>query len=110
MTTSHWALLLIGLAAGGWLDRWCRRIADHLERRAKLFQETLDLLGQVERLQCALHFWLPAVPPNDPDLTERICSDAHLLVGLEGEREPGAEKLGWISKRPPPWSPPSIEG
>jgi len=60
-----------------------------------------ELLEQIERLQRALHFWLPSVPDNGPEpICERIGDDAHLLAGLTEADEQDAEELGWITLHP----------
>lgn len=38
MTSTHWALLLAGLAAGGWLDRWLLRLSVWMDSRAELLE------------------------------------------------------------------------
>lgn len=65
-----------------------------------LYDEIRELQEEVQRLQCALHFWLPGVPATGPDAyVERIAHDAYLLIGWEpeGDVEKTAEELGWIT-------------
>lgn len=55
--------------------------------------------AQIERLQCALNFWLPCIPENEPEGSQRflrIAHDADLLVGYEGPLVDTAEGLGWV--------------
>lgn len=54
------------------------------------------LREEVQRLQRALSFWHPRVPPGDGPFFDRAASDAWLLTGFEGPDEPSAESLGWI--------------
>ncbi len=53
----------------------------------------------VDKLQRALAFWLPNVPPEEHALHERVAQDAFLLIGLAESAEKSAEDLGWIALR-----------
>lgn len=53
------------------------------DRAKRLNDENVELRAEVQRLQRALHFWLPGVPANDPEIAERASSDAFLLVGFD---------------------------
>lgn len=53
--------------------------------------------ARIEKLQCALAFWLPGVPAEEHDLHERVADDAFLLAPYDGPAEPSAEDLGWIT-------------
>ena len=57
--------------------------------------EIIRLRREVQRLQRALHFWLPGVGGAGA-MNERIAEDAGLLHGLALPAEPTAEQLGWI--------------
>lgn len=64
------------------------------------------LLSKIDKLQRALWFWLPSIPPEDPEIGERTATDTLLLIGLEGAvSHDTAESLGWIHLRPVirPW-------
>lgn len=49
------------------------------------------------QVQRALMFWLPMVPKEPEEISNRVADDAMLLMGYEGEEELSAEALGWIS-------------
>lgn len=53
--------------------------------------------SHVQQLQKALSFWLPMVPESPEAVSKRVADDAMLLIGYEGEDEPSAEALGWMS-------------
>jgi hypothetical protein len=50
-----------------------------------------------EKLQRALAFWLPNVPPEEHALHERIARESFLLTGFAGPSEKSAEELGWTT-------------
>lgn len=83
-------------------------IPDHLpacEKHNPLCVKSL-LRAKIDKLQRALWFWLPSIPPEDPEIGERTATDTLLLIGLQGEvRNETAESLGWIHLRPVirPW-------
>lgn len=74
------------------------------DRAKKLKDENEQLLDEIERLQRALHFWLPPVPANDPEIAQRASNDAYLLIGFDPRHpaELDAEARGWITLRAPP--------
>jgi len=91
-----------GTSTGGQsADAFHQLLAD---RARRLNEENTELRAEVQRLQRALHFWLPCVPVNDPEIAERASSDAYLLVGFDPrhQAELDAEARGWISVRHPP--------
>lgn len=64
-----------------------------------LVKRSPEQSAEIQRLQRALAFWLPGVPDNDPEISDRAGDDAYLLCGYEGEQEPTAQQLGWIKLR-----------
>lgn len=54
-------------------------------------------LEEIKRLKRALAFWLPGVPEDNSARSNRVASDAALLIGLEGPIEPDAETVGWVA-------------
>lgn len=55
-----------------------------------------ELGAEIAHLQEALAFWLPNVPAESSEVSNRIANDAYLLCGYGGE-EKSAQELGWIS-------------
>lgn len=80
-------------------------LEDDLVRIGALFdaaQKELKAELEAERrhriaAQKALMFWLPMVPCEPEEISKRVGDDAMLLIGYEGEEEPPAEALGWLS-------------
>lgn len=65
-----------------------------------VFCERDELRAEVQSLQRALHFWLPAVPVSGPyEIAQRCGDDAMLLVGYDPTQpvELDAEARGWIT-------------
>jgi hypothetical protein len=53
---------------------------------------------EFNRMQTALAFWLPSVPPEEGPIRDRLIDDVYLLCGADdGSDEPSAEELGWIT-------------
>lgn len=50
----------------------------------------------IQKLQRALAFWLPSVPAEPKDVSERAGDDAMLLRGYDGKSERSAEELEWL--------------
>lgn len=73
------------------------------DKYAELYREAMREItaneAEIQRLQCALAFWLPCVPADYPEgaVADRICNDSFLLGGYEGDfTAKSAEDLGWI--------------
>jgi hypothetical protein len=90
-------------SAGHPADVFHQLLAD---RAQKLAGENVELLAEVQRLQRALHFWLPTVPADDPEIAERVSHDIDLLIGFDPRNpvELDAEARGWTRLRHPPQS------
>jgi hypothetical protein len=59
--------------------------------------EVQAMAEEIERLQKALAFWMPDVPPTDHPLYKRVANDVYLLVGCDGPTtEPSAFELGHV--------------
>ena len=57
---------------------------------------------EIQRLQNALAFWMPDVPPENHPLYKRVADDVYLLVGCDGlSPEPSAFELGHVSLAEP---------
>lgn len=68
------------------------------EYRAIEAAATAPLLAEIERMQKALAFWMPDVPPEDHPLYKRVANDLYLLVGCDGPNpEPSAFELGHVA-------------
>lgn len=73
-----------------------------------VFCERDELRAEVQRLQRALHFWLPGVPASGPEeIAQRCGDDAMLLVGYDPTDpvELDAEARGWIKLQESPGHP-----
>lgn len=71
-----------------------------------------EAYAEIMRLQNALAFWLPTVPPFDHPAHQRVANDAFLLIGLDGDLpDPkSAQELGWITLAATPCPPSSAQG
>lgn len=78
---------------------------DQLRGNLSLAEEGLaNATQEIQRLQRALHFWLPHVPADGPEeIAKRCGDDAMLLVGFDPTDpvELDAEARGWIELQVP---------
>lgn len=75
------------------LEQACKENARYSAEMREEFEQRGE---EIQKLQKALRFWLPHVPPEDSERGNRIANDTYLLAGYQGEIEADAEERGWI--------------